>query len=309
VTIVGFTLTNCPWRSWTEKELQAVLDLEPRVVQVLVYKQQPESIRQAQKQQLLWIYSVLGCKFQYRICGFGPGDSPEEAAQKTKEFLRGLPPGKIIPFNEPNHPGEGWTNFNWASWARSFALCFDYFEGYELITPALSPNFPGYDSDVRNILAPLVDEGVYDYLGLHIYAETDLSSLQELPCIITECNGDLPHKVFNWPNAEEIIWFSLLWENPGEENWKWDLLNNKELSDSFKSWKEETTVPEFKFGVLDEANRLRAAGVDVGEPITDEYWFTRELAVQLTTTGQFWVHRVGDAYYVQFHLKSIVPLA
>ena len=248
----GLTLPNRTWENWTEEEIQAIIGLRPGVVQVLVFHQQPDDIWAAQKRQLLIIFQATGCEFEYRLCGIGPSDDPQHIADWAKVKLHGLPKGKVIPGNEMNHPIEGWIGSDWVTWLRRFAIAWN--GGHELITPALSPNFEGYLADMEKMLG-LVEEGLYDYLGVHVYSDHHITGLGDAKVCVTECNGDLPEKVFNWViGSEEAIWFSSKWIEP-DPDYHWDLIGNEEFSASFKRWREEeaampedTTTPQFQIG-------------------------------------------------------------
>ena len=247
MTKKGLPLPNRCWEGWTEEEIQALIDLHPDVVQVLIFHQQPEPVWNVQRSQLLRLHIEIGCAFEYRICGIGPSDDPYKIAEWAKEKLRGLPVGKIIPGNEPNHPIEGWVGSDWVGWFRRFGLCWD--GAHKLITPALSPNF---DMNALPKMLELVEYGVYQYLGMHVYSNYDIIGLGSVAVCVTECNGGLPEKVFSWvdgPLCEEAIWFSSKWIDP-DPSYKWDLIGNQEFSDSFKRWK-GTQVATFRIGNRD----------------------------------------------------------
>jgi len=225
--------------------MAAIIALRPGVVQVLVSHQQPDDVWAAQKRQLLILFQATGCEFEYRLCGIGPSDDPQHAADWAKVKLHGLPKGKVIPGNEFNHPIEGWIGSDWISWLRRFGTAWN--GNHKLITPALSPNFDDYLDDMEKMAALVWEEQLYDYLGVHVYSNDHIVGLGNVPVCVTECNGDLPERVFSWvKGSEEAIWFSSKWINP-DPDYHWDLIGNEEFSDSFKAW-EEKTMPQFQIG-------------------------------------------------------------
>jgi len=240
----GLTLPNRTWELWAEEEIQAIIALRPEVVQVLVFHQQPDFIWAGQKRQLLVLFQSTGCEFEYRLCGIGPSDDPQHIADWAKVKLHGLPVGKVIPGNEFTHPVEGWIGSDWVAWLRRFGTAWN--GEHELITPALSPNFEPYLDDMEKMAALVWEEQLYDYLGVHVYSNDHIVGLGNVPVCVTECNGDLPERVFEWvKGSEEAIWFSSKWIDP-DPGYHWDLIGNDEFSASFKRWEEEVAMPDTK---------------------------------------------------------------
>ena len=239
----GLSFPNRVWERWTDQEVEAIIALCPKVIQVLVFHQQPDAVWEAQKLQLLALHSAIGCEFEYRMCGVGPSESPEYAVDWLYHKLVGLPRGKVIPFNEPNLQSEGWVNSDWIAWAREFGRIWKARNlADKLITPAMSPSADGYFSGT-DAMTQLVRDGLYDYLGLHEYLNQIFTPIQ-VPVSITECNGKAPSEVLDYlarlyPTAEEAVWFSSKWVGAEDPNYHWDLIGNEDLSNSFKNWKEE----------------------------------------------------------------------
>ena len=247
----GLTLPNRVWERWTDQEVEAIIALQPQVVQVLVFHQQPADVKEVQRLQCWHIWGALAstnCRFQYRMMGW---HDMAECAEAALILLLDYPEGSIIPFNEPNIPLEGWEGIDYIQAVKDFAVVYKMLGGdRQLIMPAMSPSADGYFSGT-DAMTQLVRDGLYDYLGLHEYLNQIFTPVQ-VPVSITECNGKVPAQVFDYlsrlyPTAQEAVWFSSKWVGAEDPNYHWDLIGNEELSNSFKAW-QGGAMTKFRIG-------------------------------------------------------------
>ena len=111
------------------------------------------------------------------------------------------------------------------------------------------------------------------------------------------------------PQVKAICWYQES-GNDGEGSETFNVCYNPHLAYKMRTMEKEIpegemSMPEFKFGVLAEAERLRTLGVEVGEPLWDEKWFIADMAVQPTTKGAFWVFKHDGNFEVQYHPKKV----
>jgi hypothetical protein len=269
------------------------------------------------------------------------GTDPEVYAARIQQWLveneYGVDIKHIIPWNELNlaceHKGIGVWDSVEAYIAINQWCCRCLLSLRELLRDkyilhwgALSPGHepPGYEPEYEyNLVAASVRYA--DMVDMHVYGPTELewtgsgraerivAKLNQMGVLtkniaITEVNSVDYVELLSWlkayiPDLAAIFWF--LWcGNP--EHSAFDLIKQDlEPLKAFIEKNKEVSMAEFRYGVKDEADKLRLAGIDPGQPLSDEYWFLHDLAVQPTTTGTFWIYKVQGTFYVQFFPKAL----
>ncbi|MDA8189778.1 MAG: hypothetical protein M0T85_16685 [Dehalococcoidales bacterium] len=246
----GLTMPNYQWKRWSQAELDAVVDLAPDVLVVLVYDGEiyASSDKFVQLEMLLGRLPSLK-RLQLRpyapnIPQFNPEGWAAECDRRIAPYRSLGIPLDLIPANEWNLAAEG-GHSDWAThldWFLRFACAFcNLDKTTKLHIPAPSPGQAGYVDAWLLIGRSRELMALYDVADAHCYPGSERcyedlhAAIRTLPISITEFNAmDPAAYLTSLPTyVRDASWFILSGEQDQRPYW----LMGSRYYDSFKGYK------------------------------------------------------------------------